>query len=361
VRHKALAVPDDEWNLAVMRFADTVRGDLAYLRPRVLRCGRLVPHVDGLNGPDLAVIVDAAPRSNALEAAREIALAAARAIFSGLCGVRVVVASGAEDRAACRLAGAMQRGPMSKQEIAVVEPVDDLPALLPEELARARQYAAASKAASTRDKYERGWSDFRAWCHARGHEALPADPVVVAAYLLSFEADRGMSPSAIQVKLAAIAWVHKRAGHQPPQRTEQGVSISDVMGGIRREHGTLPVRKAAADGDIVRDVLQAITGDGLREARDRALLAFGMASAMRRSELVALEVEDIARDQRGLRVTIRRSKTDQDGKGAAIAVPEGRRLRPVARLREWTERAGTPRGRCSGASPTTADGSLASR
>ncbi|MHB0734250.1 MAG: integrase [Azospirillum brasilense] len=228
--------------------------------------------------------------------------------------------------------------------LSIVEPpTDTTPTLLPEELARARRYAAASKAESTRDKYERAWSDFRAWCHARGHEPLPAHPVVVAAYL-SFEADRGMSPSAIQVKLAAVAWVHKRAGRQPPQRTEQGVAISDVMSGIRRSHGKPPNRKAAADGDIMRDVIQAIQGDGLREVRDRALLAFGMASAMRRSELVALDMADIARGLRGLRVTIRRSKTDQEGKGVTIAVPEGRRLRPVARLQEWIERAGIADG-----------------
>ena len=178
------------------------------------------------------------------------------------------------------------------------------PLLLPEEVAKARRYAAASRAASTRRKYEAAWEAFARWCTAQGHDALPAHPGVVAVYL-SREADRGLSPAAVNVGLAAIGWVHRRAGRQPPQRTEGGIVISDVMSGIRREHGRPPNRKTAADGDIVRDVIQAIQGDGLREVRDRALLAFGMASAMRRSELVALEVADIAQDQRGLRVTIR--------------------------------------------------------
>ena len=120
--------------------------------------------------------------------------------------------------------------------------------------------------------------------------------------------------------------------------------IGDVLSGIRREHGKPPARKAAADGDILRDVLQAITGDGLRDVRDRAILAFGMACALRRAELVALLVADIAPAPEGLRVTIRSSKTDPEGHGAVVAVLDGRRLKPVARLQEWTTRAGITDG-----------------
>jgi integrase len=69
-----------------------------------------------------------------------------------------------------------------------------------------------------------------------------------------------------------------------------------------------------------------------------------LASALRRSELVALQVSDILRDQPGLRVTIRRSKTDQEGRGAVIAIPEGRRLRPVARLLDWLDCAAIAEG-----------------
>jgi integrase len=94
----------------------------------------------------------------------------------------------------------------------------------------------------------------------------------------------------------------------------------------------------------LRDVLQAITGDDLRDVRDRALLAFGMAAALRRSELVALLVDDIVPAPEGLRVTIRSSKTDQEGRGAVVAVPDGRRLKPVARLQDWTTRAGITKG-----------------
>ena len=225
----------------------------------------------------------------------------------------------------------------------LAETRDRLPALAPEVVEAARAYAAASRAASTRLKYERAWDAFAAWCAAQGHDPLPAHPAVVAGYLAA-EAARGMSPAWVQVQLAAFGWVHRRAGHQPPQRTERGAVIHEIMAGVRRAHGRPPARKAAADADVTRDVLHAIRGDALREVRDRALIAFGMASCLRRSELVALRVGDLRRVPEGFRVTVRRSKGDQEGRGAEIAVPEGRRLRPVHHLEAWLARAGVADG-----------------
>ena len=230
--------------------------------------------------------------------------------------------------------------------VAVADPDGsaELPTLPAEAIARARGYAGASRAAATRAKYEAAWDSFAHWCAAHGHEPLPAHPGAVAVFLAE-EAGRGCSPAWVALKMAAIGWAHQRAGKVPPHKAaEGGVAILDVLAGIRREHGRPPERKHAACGDVVRDVLRAIKGEDLRAVRDRALLAFGLASCMRRSELVALRVDDLARVPEGLRVRVRRSKTDQEGKGAVIAVPEGRRLRPVARLQEWLERAGVADG-----------------
>jgi integrase len=217
-------------------------------------------------------------------------------------------------------------------------------ALPPDAIARARGYASASRAASTRAKYEAAWDSFAQWCSAHGHESLPAHPGTVAVFLAE-EAARGCSPSWVNLKMAAIGWVHRRAGKLAPHKVaEGGVAILDVLAGIRREHGRPPDRKQAACGDVVRDVLRAIEGEALRCVRDRALLAFGLASCLRRSELVALRLDDLTRVPEGLRVRITRSKTDQEGKGAVIAVPEGRRLRPVAHLDTWIERASITEG-----------------
>jgi site-specific recombinase XerD len=214
---------------------------------------------------------------------------------------------------------------------------------LADEVAAARRYAAASRAASTRRKYESAWGHFATWCRAQSQPALPAAPELVAIYLAR-EAERGLSPSAVNLALAAIGWMHRRAGRQPPQKTERGTVIADVMAGIRRSSARAPRRKSAADGDVLRDVFRMIEGDALPERRDRALLALGFAAALRRSELVALDRADLRRVPEGLRVTIRRSKTDQEARGAEIAVPDGRRLRPVALVEAWLTAAGIGEG-----------------
>jgi integrase len=120
--------------------------------------------------------------------------------------------------------------------------------------------------------------------------------------------------------------------------------IADALAGIRRSRPAPPGRKDPADADIVLLLLRSIVGDSLPALRDRALIAFGMALAARRSELVALDVADLAWETKGLRVTIRRSKTDQEAEGVVVAVPEGRRLTPLPHLRAWLAAAGISEG-----------------
>ena len=110
--------------------------------------------------------------------------------------------------------------------------------------------------------------------------------------------------------------------------------------GIRRSIGAAPVRKSPATADLVRQMLDACR-DTLRGKRDRALLALGFAGAFRRSELVAPRVEDLAPTPDGLRVTIRRSKTDQEGLGQTVAILRGPRLRPVEAVERWVEAGAT--------------------
>ena len=218
-----------------------------------------------------------------------------------------------------------------------------LPALGPGEVAAARAYAEASRAAATRRAYDGDWRRFSLWCRARGAPALPAAPALVGVYLSALTA-AGKAPPSVARALAAIAHVHRRAGLVAPHRADGGAVVADVLAGIRRARATPPDRKAAADADIVLQLLWSIEGDGLAALRDRAILAFGMALAARRSELVALDVADLDWEPRGVRVLIRRSKTDQEAEGQVVAVPEGRRLRPVAHLRAWLETSGIEQG-----------------
>ncbi|MGI4798297.1 MAG: site-specific integrase [Janthinobacterium lividum] len=227
--------------------------------------------------------------------------------------------------------------------VTVAEPSDALALRIRAELDAATGYAVASRALSTRRAYATDWRAFTAWCDARSKPPLPADPHVVAVFLAS-EAARGCAPMTIGRRLAAIGYAHRQHSMLPPQQREGAAAILEVVAGIRRSHGKPPARKQAADADVMRDVLREMTVDDIRSVRDRALLAFGMAGAFRRSELVALQVYQITREPRGLRVQFGRTKTDQDGAGQVIAIPDGRRIRPVQLLDEWLGRAGITEG-----------------
>jgi len=110
--------------------------------------------------------------------------------------------------------------------------VPGLPAAPPvfddSEIAAARRYADASCAPSTQRVYMSDWRRFSAWCLTRGIETLPADPRAVAVFL-SAEADAGSAPLTIGRRLAAIGWMHRRAGLQPPQAREGAAVILEIM------------------------------------------------------------------------------------------------------------------------------------
>ncbi len=198
---------------------------------------------------------------------------------------------------------------------------------------RARAYVQAAKAPSTLRAYRADWRDFEAWCLARGVAALPATPETVALYL----AARGPThrPATLTRRLTAIARAHEAAGHASPA-TLRHAPVSETLKGIRRVHGAAqPGKTALRTADLRAAVAHA--APGLLGLRDRALLLVGYAGALRRSELAALAVPDLTRSDDGLRVSIRRSKTDQESLGRAVAIPRGSRpdTCPVAALDAW--------------------------
>lgn len=161
----------------------------------------------------------------------------------------------------------------------------------------------------------------------------------MAGFLVA-EAEAGRSASTISRRCAAISYAHKLAGAADPTDDE---GVRSAMKGIRRRVGTAPNQKAAATADILAALLMR-TPDTLTGKRDRALLALGFAGAFRRSELVTLDVADLREDPEGLRVLVRRSKVDQEGRGFEKAIPHGRFIRPVALVRERLDAAGITEG-----------------
>lgn len=207
--------------------------------------------------------------------------------------------------------------------------------ILGEEIAAARSYRANAKAANTIRAYQSDWHQFEGWCDERGLEPVPARPEAVATYLAAL-ALAGKADSTIGRHLAAIGWKHRQDGMVAPSARDERMVIADTLAGIRREQRSRPsARKAAISATQLGAMIAQADGEGSRSVRDRAILALGMAAALRRSELVALEVRDVEWVNEGLRLTVRVSKTDQDGEGQIIAVPSGRKLKPVERLKSW--------------------------
>jgi len=207
---------------------------------------------------------------------------------------------------------------------------------LTEALAAARTYAERSLSASTRRGYARDLAAFRSWCRARAVTALPAEPQTLAAYLADLAVtDR---PATIGRKLAAIAVAHRDAGLESP--TEHGM-VKRTLAGIRREKGTAPHQKTALLVDDLRRMVAPL-GASLLDRRDRALILLGFAAALRRSELVALRFEDVRFEEEGLVLTLRRSKTNQEGRLETIAVAYGSEPTTctVRAVRAWLAAAG---------------------
>ena len=207
------------------------------------------------------------------------------------------------------------------------------------EVATAAEYARAEKAEATRRAYRSDFELFRAWCAERHVSVLPASPESVAAFL-AHEAERPVRPSTIGRRVAAIRYAHKLSGLPLPTDDER---VRATVRGIRRSLGAAPSKKTPATAKRVIG-MAPLAGTRLSAIRDRALLLIGFAGAFRRSELVALNADDIEETPEGLRVTIRRSKTDQEGHGHVIAIPRGVIACPVTALKAWLEAAGIAQG-----------------
>jgi len=219
--------------------------------------------------------------------------------------------------------------PVAPADMVVDEPREPTPAFLAA-MGSARAYAEVSKASRTLQAYRQAFDAFREWCAGMGEEPLPASAATTASYLAGL-ADRGLKASSVDLHAAAIAFMHRKAGREPPTNAEL---VKEVVRGIRRSIGTKVTRKAPATAEALKTMLRRIP-DTLIGKRDRALLLIGFAAALRRSELVALQVADLDRSPEGLVIHIARSKTDQEGAGHTVPVPAGSKLKPVQALDAW--------------------------
>jgi integrase len=207
----------------------------------------------------------------------------------------------------------------------------------------AQAYARHAKAGNTRRAYRAGVRAWCDWCDRHALPCLPARAEDVVAFLAA-ERGRGLSVTTVELRRAAIRYLHFIAGCPVPTAEAH---VAETVAGMRRhasEAGELPVKKLAATADILRDILSHIPDD-LPGLRDRALLLLGFAGALRRSELAAVRVEHLEPRERGLRLTLPRSKGERAGRAVTVAIPYGRtELCPVRALHRWQDAAGITEG-----------------
>ena len=197
----------------------------------------------------------------------------------------------------------------------------------------AKGFAAAASSQNTKRAYRGDWEAFTAWCQLTGRTPLPAEPETLADFVATM-ADEGYKASTINRRVSAIARAHRLAGHPTPLA---GIA-RETLAGVRRTLGVAPRQVAPLTVPDLRAMIHGLPDD-IRGARDQALLLVGFAGALRRTELVGLDVADVAQVDAGTLSRVRRSKTDQEGEGRQVGVPYGSRREtcPVRSLRHWLE------------------------
>jgi integrase len=204
-------------------------------------------------------------------------------------------------------------------------------AVTTEAVNRARDFARASRSSNTRRAYASDWAHFSTWCRAHQAQSLPAASSTVALYLSEL-AGEGFKVATIGRRLAAIAEAHK-ASKLPSPRSEADVQA--IVRGIRRKLGVAQKQARPLLPAELRGIVQKLPA-GSQGARDRALLLLGFAGAFRRSELAGLDVADLDFGEDGLTVTLRHSKTDQEGAGRKIGIPyTDKATCPVRAVKAW--------------------------
>jgi site-specific recombinase XerD len=191
----------------------------------------------------------------------------------------------------------------------------------------AAEIASHARAANTIRAYRNDWAHFSSWCRTMDLQALPALPRTVTLYLAAHKHHFAMAT--LNRRLSAIAAAHRIADHPFDTRCRE---IALVMDGLRRTKTVRQRQVTALTTPLLKRALDK-TFESLADRRDRALILIGMAGALRRSELVALEVSDLTFSPEGVRLVIRRSKGDQFGEGQVIAIARtNSELCPVTNL-----------------------------
>jgi len=195
----------------------------------------------------------------------------------------------------------------------------------------------SSKAANTLRAYKSDFKDFGAFCAKHSFNSMPTEPKIVSLYLTHLSKSSKMST--LRRRLVSISMVHKMKGHYLD--TKHPVIIENLMG-IKRLKGTVQKGKKPILINHLKSIINVINEQKIEEikkARDKSIVLIGFGGGFRRTELVSLDHEDLEFVPEGLKITIKRSKTDQFGEGMTKGLPyfDNDVYCPVTNLKKWLE------------------------
>ena len=194
-----------------------------------------------------------------------------------------------------------------------------------------------SKASNTIRAYKSDFKDFVGFCVKNGFKSLPAEPKIVSLYLTYLSSSCKMST--LKRRIASISVVHRLKGYYID--TKHPIIIENLMG-IKRKKGSYQKSKKPIIINELKEIIKSIdkiNKSDERKARDKAIILIGFAGGFRRSELVSIDYNDIEFVNEGVKIFIKRSKTDQSGEGMIKALPyfKNTEFCPVIFLKKWLE------------------------
>ena len=196
----------------------------------------------------------------------------------------------------------------------------------------------SSKAYNTIRAYKSDFSDFGIFCAQNGFNSLPSEPKIVSLYLTHLST-KDCKMSTLKRRLVSIGVVHKLKGHYLD--TKHPSIIENIMG-IKRRKGSIQKGKKPILISNLKDLINVIDNqdkEEIKKSRDRSIILIGFSGGFRRNEIVSLDFDDLDFVPEGLKVNIKRSKTDQFGEGFTKALPyfDSSQYCPVVSLKKWIE------------------------
>ena len=195
-----------------------------------------------------------------------------------------------------------------------------------------------SKAPNTIRAYQSDFNDFELFCVKNGFKSLPSDPKIVSLYLTNLSA-KDAKMSTLKRRLVSIGVIHKLKGHYLD--TKHPSIIENIMG-IKRRKGSIQIGKKPILISSLKQIINVIDEqdkEDIKKFRDRSIILIGFSGGFRRNEIVSLDYDDLDFVPEGLKINLRRSKTDQFGEGFTKALPyfDNSQYCPVVSLKKWIQ------------------------